>query len=104
MSFEETFRGVVSAEVQPISRNIERLTQMIEFLADKVKKLETAKGTTGIKKELLSARDVEAIIGRKSDWIYRHIRMGKFPENKSIGNRVFWAREDIEKWVEMHKQ
>ncbi|MCF6777310.1 AlpA family phage regulatory protein [Thiotrichales bacterium 19X7-9] len=104
MSFEDAFRGVVSSEVEPINQNITRLTQMVEYLADKVKKLETAKGTTGIKKEMLSIRDVELIIGRKSDWIYRHIRMGKFPDQKTIGNRVFWSREDIEKWVDMQKQ
>ncbi|MCF6766155.1 hypothetical protein L3V82_10260 [Thiotrichales bacterium 19S3-7] len=104
MSFEDAFRGVVSSEVEPINQNITRLTQMVEYLADKVKKLETARGTTGVKKEMLSVRDVAAIINRQPDWIYKHIKMGLFPDRKTLGNRVFWPREDIEKWVDMHKK
>ncbi|GGG03231.1 MULTISPECIES: helix-turn-helix transcriptional regulator [Cysteiniphilum] len=104
MSFEDAFRGVVSAEVQPITQNIERLTQMVEYLADKVQRLETARGTTGIKKELLSLRDVENIVGRKQCWIYKQMHANAFPAQISMGSRVFWKREDIERFVDITKK
>ncbi|WP_100551060.1 helix-turn-helix transcriptional regulator [Caedibacter taeniospiralis] len=103
MSFENSFRELIAAEIMPLSQKLARQNQLIELMADKLQRLETARGTTGLKKELLSLRDVEKIIGRKQCWIYKQMNAKEFPANLSMGSRVFWKREDIERFVEMTK-
>ena len=52
-------------------------------------------------KQLLTLKEVIAVVGVSKATIYRMINKGEFPDSKKLGARtVRWENEEIQNWVE----
>lgn len=50
---------------------------------------------------LITIREVQDMIGFKSDYIYRNIKKNQFPKQIKVGSKSSrWRLSDIQKWIE----
>jgi len=51
---------------------------------------------------LLTQAEVAKMLGVSRQWIYRHRKIGDFPEPISIGGKRMWAENTINNWVKLN--